>query len=136
MAIVRKLKEQHMFKTSMGFVPALGAAVLAATASASATAAGDWSHGGWSDQPPSVTVRYDDLNLATRPGRSALYERLKHAAQKVCPDAEVSDLAGFMRAQNCQIAAVQRAVRAIGGPTVAQLQAEHGLAQERTVSQD
>jgi hypothetical protein len=27
-------------------------------------------------------------------------------------------------------------LRAIGGPVVAQLQFEHGLAQERTVSQD
>jgi UrcA family protein len=124
-----------MFKSSMGFLPALVAGLLAATVNASAMAS-QYSYGGLSDQPPSVTVRYDDLNLATRDGRASLYRRLKQAAQKVCPDDGAPELSRYMQAQACQVAAVQRAIRAIGGPVVAQLQAEHGLTQERSVSQD
>jgi UrcA family protein len=123
-----------MFKSSIGFLPVLATGVLAAAAAASATA-GTYLVGS-RNPPPSVAVRYDDLNLATADGRSSLYHRLRLAAQKVCPRADGSDLEALTLVENCQIAAVQRAVRAIGGPMVSQLQAEHGLAQERTVSQD
>jgi UrcA family protein len=108
---------------------ALTAGLLAATASAGAVY-------GSSDQPPSVNVRYDDLNLATAGGRTKLYRRLKRASEQVCPQADLADIERFTRVQACQVAALQRALRAIGGPLVAQLQFEHGLAQERTVSQD
>jgi UrcA family protein len=118
-----------MSKFSMLCLSALAASLLAATASAGAVY-------GWSDQPPSVTVRYGDLNLASADGRSSLYRRLRQAAQQVCPDADASDMGRFARSQACQIQAVQRALRSIGGPVVAQLQVEHGLAQQRTVSQD
>ncbi|HWW20471.1 MAG TPA: UrcA family protein [Steroidobacteraceae bacterium] len=121
-----------MFKFSMGYLPVLAAGLLAVTATASATA-GILDRG---DQPPSVTVRYDDLNLSTRDGRTVLYRRLQRAAGQVCPSVDSADLGQIARAQHCQVAAVQRAVRQIGGPMVAQLQAEHGLAQERSVSQN
>jgi UrcA family protein len=130
-AIVRKLKEQHMFKLS--YLPVLAAGMLAVAATASATAGvfGDW------DGPIlSVKVRYDDLNLSTRSDRNLLYRRLKQAAARVCPSQDTADLGSMALAQSCQVAAVQRAVRQIGGPEVARLQAEHGLSQERTVSQN
>jgi UrcA family protein len=118
-----------MSKFSMICLSALTAGLLAATSSAGTVY-------GSSDQPPSVNVRYDDLNLATVDGRTKLYRRLKHASAQVCPQADLSDIERFTRAQTCQVGALQRALRAIGGPVVAQLQFEHGLAQERTVSQD
>jgi UrcA family protein len=118
-----------MSKFSMLCLSALAAGSLAATASAGAVY-------GSSDQPPSVNVRYDDLNLASVSGRTSLYRRLKYAAQRVCPDADMADLSRLARAQACQIGAVQRALNSIGGPVVAQLQFEHGLAQQPTVSQD
>jgi UrcA family protein len=123
-----------MFKSSMGLVTAtaLAAGLLAGATGASASVASNYGL----REPPQVMVRYDDLDLATRKGRTSLYHRLRHAATKVCPNADAADLGQYMRAQACQIAAVQRAVRAIGGPMVTQLQAEHGLTQERTVSQD
>jgi UrcA family protein len=118
-----------MSKFSMICLSALTAGLLAATASAGTVY-------GSSDQPPSVNVRYDDLNLATVDGRNKLYRRLHHASEQVCPQAEITEIERFTRAHACQVAAVQRALRAIGGPVVAQLQLEHGLAQQRTVSQD
>jgi UrcA family protein len=122
-------KEQHMSKFSMLCLSALATSLLAATAGAGAVY-------GSSDEPPSVNVRYDDLNLASVGGRSTLYRRLKQAAQRVCPNSDASDMLRFAQAQACQVAAVQRALHSIGGPVVAQLQVEHGLLQQRTVSQD
>ena len=123
-----------MFKLS--YLPVLAAGMLAVTATASATAGGVFDR--WSDQPPSAKVRYNDLNLASRDDRTILYRRLKRAAAQVCPTLDTADLARMALAQSCQVAAVQRAVRQIGGPEVAQLAAEHGLSQEqdRTVSQN
>jgi UrcA family protein len=121
-----------MFKTSMGLVPALAAGLLAVATGANASVASNYGF----REVPKVSVRYDDLDLATRNGRSTLYHRLRRAAAQVCPDSDAAELGRYMRSQSCQIAAVQRAVRAIGGPMVALMQAEHGLAQERTVSQD
>src|SRR5579871_5165807 len=37
-----------------------------------------------SNEVPSVTVRYGDLNLATEAGAHKLYQRLSAAAQEVC----------------------------------------------------
>jgi UrcA family protein len=123
-----------MFKSCLGLVTAtaLAAGSLIGATGASASVASNYGL----REPAQIIVRYDDLDLATRSGRASLYHRLRQAATKVCPDADARDLGAYMRAQACQIAAVQRAVRAIGGPMITQLQAEHGLTQERTVSQD
>jgi len=75
------------------------------------------------------------VDLSSRGGRAVLYRRLKRAAGRVCPSQETPDLGQLALAQSCQVAAVRRAVRQIGGPMVTQLEAEHGLPQEPTVSQ-
>src|SRR5579862_5402357 len=51
-------------------------ATLAVTTASFATAP--------SDEAPSVTVRYDDLNLATDAGANTLYRRISSAAWSVC----------------------------------------------------
>jgi UrcA family protein len=38
--------------------------------------------------PPSVTVRYDDLNLNSAAGVAGLYSRIQNAATEVCRPAE------------------------------------------------
>lgn len=122
-----------MFKLGTGYLPVAAASLLAVTATASAMA-GTFNR--WNGEAPSITVRYDDVNLSTAGGRTVLYRRLKWAAVRVCPSQDTADLGQIALAQSCQVAAVRRAVRQIGGPMIAQLEAEHGLPQEPTVSQN
>jgi UrcA family protein len=35
---------------------------------------------------PTLTVRYSDLDLGTQAGATALYNRIRHAAEQVCGD--------------------------------------------------
>ena len=43
---------------------------------------------GAGEMPPSVTVRYDDLNLRSAQGVASLYKRIENAATEVCRPAE------------------------------------------------
>jgi UrcA family protein len=70
---------------------------------------------------PSVTVSYQDLNLATDSGSSALYARLEKAAAKVCVVADIRDLAAVAARSSCEQAAIARAVRAVNSPRLAAL---------------
>ena len=99
---------------------AVAAALLAGTAGASSFSASF-------DQPPSITIHYQDLDLNTTDGRTALYRRMSRAAQLVCPAADTFDLQALRISEPCRSAAIQRAVRSIGGPTMAKLAAEHGV---------
>jgi UrcA family protein len=67
---------------------------------------------------PSVTVRYDDLDLATTHGAHMLYRRIVAAAEQVCP-ARTRDLAKLARAHSCQVNAVSRAVHDVNSPQLA-----------------
>jgi UrcA family protein len=75
--------------------------------------------------PPSVSVRYDDLNLTTPAGVNTLYRRISAAARQVCPDAYSRDLAVVAAADRCQANAVAQAVRAVNSPQLALLHATH-----------
>ena len=75
---------------------------------------------------PSVTVRYDDLDLATKQGAHTLYRRIVAAAEKVCPDYQTRDLGRITRAQSCRAAAISRAVRQVNSPQLAVIYAERG----------
>jgi UrcA family protein len=76
-----------------------------------------------SDDPPSVAVRYDDLNLATTAGVSELYSRISHAARAVCPDPYSRDLGIVAASERCRAAAVTRAVSEVNNPQLALLHA-------------
>jgi UrcA family protein len=96
-------------------------AALAATTTCFATP--------FSDEAPSVTVRYDDLNLATSAGVDALYHRISNAARAVCPDAHSRDLAIVAASERCQANAVDQAVREVNNPHLALVhaaRASHG----------
>jgi UrcA family protein len=71
------------------------------------------------DAPPSVTVRYDDLNLATTAGVDTLYRRISVAAREVCPDTHSRDLAIVAASQRCRADAVAQAVEAVNNPRLA-----------------
>lgn len=101
---------------------------LAALALASfAAAAGAAPTGG---APPSMTVRYADLNLRTPEGVASLYRRLTAAASQVCPLAYTPDLHTQELSKQCQHAAIERAVRAIGNPMLARVATDHGISND------
>ena len=77
-------------------------------------------------QPPSMTVRYGDLNLSTPEGTARLYRRLSYAAQQVCP-AQQRDLGDYARGRACQAEAIRRAVREINSPMLARVANAHGV---------
>jgi UrcA family protein len=72
---------------------------------------------------PSVSVRYDDLNLATTSGVNALYRRISVAARQVCPDIYSRDTHVVLAAQHCQAAAIAKAVSEVNNPSLAMLHA-------------
>jgi len=73
----------------------------------------------YSDAAPSVTVRYDDLNLATSAGVDTLYRRISSAARAVCSDENSHDLAIVAANRLCRENAVAQAVREVNNPQLA-----------------
>lgn len=68
------------------------------------------------DAPPTVTVRYDDLDLNGTQGVAALYQRIETAATEVCRSAEGPQSLGRMHwtAWNeCFYHAIGKAVKAV-----------------------
>ena len=53
------------------------------------------------DEAPSVRVSYEDLNLATEAGRARFDRRLAAAVRRVCPAADVRDLAASLVSRRC-----------------------------------
>jgi UrcA family protein len=78
-----------------------------------------------SDDAPSVTVRYDDLNLATSAGVDALYRRISNAARQVCYDSRSRDLGIVAASERCQANAIAQAVRDVNNPHLALVHASH-----------
>jgi len=93
------------------------AGAFAALAVSTATFAGDGA--------PSVTVRYDDLNLATPVGVEILYRRISSAARAVCPDVHSRELVVVSAGERCQANAVAEAVRQVNNPQLAVVHASH-----------
>lgn len=62
---------------------------------------------------PSVAVKYSEQSLATDDGVNALYRRIAHAAEQVCPDAVGGGLSALQRQKTCRSEAVDRAIRQI-----------------------
>jgi UrcA family protein len=65
--------------------------------------------------PRSVTVSYRDLNLSTIEGATALYQRLRHAANSVC-DEPGTGIAHFQEWKSCYQAAIADAVAKVNSP--------------------
>ena len=107
------------------FAASAGAVLLAATPLRSLAAQADESSG---DNPPSVTVSYADLNLASDVDARVLLERIRHAAEQVCPAADRSDLQYLHRLEErgrCIREAIARAVQQVGNPRLAAVYSAH-----------
>jgi UrcA family protein len=63
-----------------------------------------------SDEVPSETVKFQDLNVASPAGVAALYGRIHRAAQHVCAVQDSRELANVQRANACAAQAEARAV--------------------------
>ena len=70
---------------------------------------------------PAVVVKYAAVSLTTEPGVRTLYRRLEAAARSVCPAESNRDLTSSTLAKQCREAAVDRAVRQINNPRLAEM---------------
>ena len=75
-----------------------------------------------------ATVRYTESSLATDDGTRALYSRLAHAAQKVCPIAPVYAHVSTTSVLECREKALSAAVAKIHNQRLAALHAATGEA--------
>jgi UrcA family protein len=96
--------------TALGTAALLASPAIAAAASPAADV-------------PQVSVPYSALDLATRAGTEALYQRIARAARSVCPAYDSRDLEAFAASRECQRQAVARAVRQVGNSHLTALQA-------------
>lgn len=78
-----------------------------------------------SDSPPSVTVRYGDLDLSTAAGADVLYRRISGAARQVCPDVYSRDMNTATAGKRCQATAIATAVQRLDNPQLALVHASH-----------
>jgi UrcA family protein len=70
------------------------------------------------DAPPSVTVRYHDLNLNSPEGVARLYGRIRVAAGEVCHSLESRELGREALWNDCYNHAVANAVKAVHNRTL------------------
>jgi UrcA family protein len=89
---------------------ALGAPLLAPATAAAADTGAD---------VPSLTVRYDDLNLGNKQGVKTLHHRIERAAQDVCgPSARGGSRVQSIAWRDCVSTAVAGAVAAVDQPAL------------------
>jgi UrcA family protein len=67
-----------------------------------------------------VTVKYADLNISTIEGATALYQRLKGAARRVCSNADTAPFAAFAY-RGCYVKALNDAVAKVNNPMLTAL---------------
>jgi UrcA family protein len=77
------------------------------------------------DSPPSVSVRYDDLDLSSAAGANVLYHRISVAARQVCPDLYSRDLEVVAVGERCYASAVSKAVAEVNNAHLAMVHASH-----------
>jgi UrcA family protein len=124
------IQETLMYSTN-AFLPlkraSLAQSLLACvfTAAAAAASAGPACADDIATVAPSdattVRVSYRDLDLATEAGSQALYERISHAARKVCAVSDIRDLTALAQSHSCERAAVSHAVRQVHNARLAAL---------------
>jgi UrcA family protein len=70
------------------------------------------------DTPPTVTVKFGDLDLGTKSGVAALHSRLNRAARQVCSPLDSRVLGLREQFDQCVTDAVTDAVRTVGNPNL------------------
>lgn len=104
MNIVKSMRRSSFWSAAF-----TSAACLAGAAQASAA-----------DAPRSQTVSYRDLNLSTIEGATALYQRLRRAADWVC-DERGTGVERYRIWQSCYRAAIADAVAKVNSPLLTEL---------------
>jgi UrcA family protein len=79
----------------------------------------------------SETVSYRDLNLSTIEGATALYQRIRHAANSVC-DEPGAGVARYQEWKSCYQAAIADAVAKVNSPLLTSVYG--GKSQESTAT--
>ena len=74
---------------------------------------------------PMVVVSYDDLDLSTTDGATALYKRISVAAHKVCPFEDAVHPMQVAANHSCRNAAIARAVSTVNNAKLAAVWTEH-----------
>jgi UrcA family protein len=103
-----------MFKSKIRYLAAVATGLLAASANAGALTQ-------ISDAAPSRTVWFGDLDLTAPQGIATLHHRIVEAARAVCPQPDITNLSRVALARACQNQAIDRAVRAVGNPMLANM---------------
>lgn len=80
---------------------------------------------------PSLVVKFRDLDVRTDHGAEVLYQRIKTAARRVCPDVTSGSLAERTAGWSCRRTAINRAVESVNSPQVATLLKDPRLASTR-----
>jgi UrcA family protein len=70
---------------------------------------------------PQVHVNYSDLNVNTTAGAAVLYQRIRGAAEQVCPTFSERDLNSEAAAKACKVRAIAEAVAAVHAPALTQM---------------
>jgi UrcA family protein len=87
---------------------------------------GDPAHAGSRDDPPTVTVDYGELNLASDEGVETLYRRLLVATRVVCERFDQRPLARRAKWHQCFEEALSAVVRDVNDPRLSALHASRG----------
>lgn len=82
------------------------------------------------DSAPTITVSYQDLNLANKQGQKRLATRINSAVKKVCNVNQARNLNDRTAAIQCQSQAMKKACRQMGN-VIAQHNAKIKLANNR-----
>jgi UrcA family protein len=108
--------------TALSAVLALGLAAVGHTASAQDTGT------------PSVKVKYADLDLTSEAGARAILQRIHSAAKSACRDRSDDTFDRYYLWTPCVAHATNRAVAALGNPTVTALNSSATAAKVETVA--
>jgi UrcA family protein len=72
--------------------------------------------GAYAAENPARTVHYSDLDLGTQAGATVLYNRIRQAAEQVCGNPDLRQLAETAAAKACIHRAVSTSVHAVNNP--------------------
>jgi UrcA family protein len=83
---------------------------------------------------PQAIVKYADLDISTSHGAAALYNRIRFAAESVCPALDHGDLGSVFRFKSCVQQAIVRAVTKVDQPALtAVYAAKYGVLQPANI---
>jgi UrcA family protein len=71
--------------------------------------------------PPQMTVKYADLNVASPQGAAVLYARIRHAAKNVCLQLEGGGPDVYGQRETCINKAIEGAVAKVNAPALSAL---------------